>query len=81
MTGKKLGDDAVDHVHGNRLIRLADAEAVATFAKDPATHEERLDFIIADAERGDYPLDTCVVAGSASSTTRSRMKSSSAIGW
>ena len=65
VTGKKLGDDAVDHVHGNRLIRLADAEAVAAFAKDPATHEERLDFIIADTERDDYPLDTCVVAGSA----------------
>ena len=65
VTGKKLGDDAIDHVHGNRLIRLADADAVAAFAKDTATHEERLDFIIADAERDNYPLDTCVVAGSA----------------
>jgi hypothetical protein len=63
VTGKKLGDDAVDHVHGNRLIRLADAEAIAAFNKDTATHEERLDFIIADAERDDYPLNTCVVAG------------------
>ena len=65
VTGKPLGDEAVDHVYGNRLIRLADADTIAAFTADALTYEERLDFIIADAERDDYPLDVCVVAGSA----------------
>ncbi len=65
VSGEKLGADAVDHVHNNRLVRLADADALAEFKADPETHIATLDKAAADAQRKDYPLKTCVVAGSA----------------
>ncbi|MFG0326141.1 MAG: hypothetical protein ACF8SC_02585 [Phycisphaerales bacterium JB037] len=63
VTGEKLGDDAVNHVHNNRLVRLADGEAAAAFKADPAKHLEALDRRIVDAQLASYPMDRCPVGG------------------
>jgi len=46
VTREQLGDETVNHVHNNRLVRLADAEAVAAFKANPAKHLETLDTTI-----------------------------------
>ena len=66
VTGRELGKEtaAIDHVLGNRLVRVADEAAVARLEADPDTYNQKLDRIIIEAERKDYPLTTCVVQGS-----------------
>ncbi len=63
VTGEKLGADAVNHVHNNRLVRLADAGAVAAFKADPKKHLDALDKRIIEAQLLGYPLDNCPVGG------------------
>jgi hypothetical protein len=63
VTGEKLGENAVNHVHNNRLVRLASAEAAATFKADPAKHLESLDKKIIEIQLADYPMDHCPVGG------------------
>lgn len=65
VTGETLGDKAVDHVYGTRLVRLANADAVAQFEKDPASALAKVDKALIDAQRPGYPLKTCVVTGEA----------------
>ncbi len=63
VTGEQLGESAVNHVHNNRLVRLASAEAAATFKADPAKHLEALDEKIMEIQLADYPMDNCPVGG------------------
>ncbi|MCA9299308.1 MAG: hypothetical protein KDA28_09590 [Phycisphaerales bacterium] len=63
VSGNDLGADAIDHVHNNRLVRLADAKALDTFRADPATYLGRLDKAIVKAQMRDYPMDVCPVGG------------------
>jgi hypothetical protein len=63
VTGEKLGADAVSHVHNNRLVRLANADAVAEFKADPKRHLDALDKRIIEAQLPGYPMDHCPVGG------------------
>jgi hypothetical protein len=63
VTGEKLGDDAVNHVHNNRLVRLANPKAAAAFKTDPEKHLGALDKKIVEMQLADYPMDTCPVGG------------------
>ncbi len=63
VTGQELGEDAVNHVHNNRLVRLANADAAARFAADPEKHLEALDEAIIEAQLPDYPMSKCPVGG------------------
>jgi len=63
VTGERLDDDAVNDVHNNRLVRLANADAVAAFKADPAKHLEALDKTIVELQRPGYPMDNCPVGG------------------
>jgi len=63
VTGQELGDDAINHVHNNRLVRLANREAAAAFKADPAKHLGALDKKIVEQQLPDYPMDTCPVGG------------------
>ncbi len=56
-------DIAINMVYGNRLIRLCCKMCTNEFKADPKKFIEKLDKATADAQRKDYPLDTCVVAG------------------
>jgi YHS domain-containing protein len=63
VTGEKLGDDAVDHVHNNRLVRLADADAAEAFAEHPEKYLAALDERIVELQLEDYPMEKCPVGG------------------
>lgn len=65
VTGEKLGDKAVDHVHGTRLVRLANAEAAASFKKDPAAAMAKVDKALIEAQLKTYPTKVCVVSDEA----------------
>jgi hypothetical protein len=62
-TGKKLDDKAIDHVHGTRLVRLADKDAVTAFEKDPKSAMAKVDAAWIKVLTPKYPLKTCVVSG------------------
>lgn len=64
-TGEKLGDKAIDHVYGTRLVRLASQGSIPAFEKDPKTAMAKVDTALIDAQRPAYPLKTCVVSGEA----------------
>ncbi len=63
VTGAALGKDAIDYVHGTRLVRLASKESVAGFEKDPKAALAKIDQALIDAQRKTYPLKTCLVSG------------------
>lgn len=63
VTGEKLGANAVNHVHNNRLVRLASADAVAAFKTDPKKYLDALDKRIIDSQLPGYPMDNCPVGG------------------
>ncbi|MFG0242300.1 MAG: hypothetical protein ACF8R9_05875 [Phycisphaerales bacterium JB054] len=63
VTGEKLGEEAINHVHNNRLVRLASAGAAAAFKADPAKFLEALDTKIVEVQLADYPMDNCPVGG------------------
>ena len=65
VTGETLGDKAVDHVSGTRLVRLANADAVAQFDKDPRSALAKVDKALIDAQRPSYRLKKCVVSDEA----------------
>ncbi|MBX3323882.1 MAG: hypothetical protein KF757_12930 [Phycisphaeraceae bacterium] len=58
------GEDIANNmVYGNRLLRLCCKMCEREFKADPKKFIEKLDSATADAQRKDYPFDTCVVAG------------------
>lgn len=63
VTSEKLGADTVNHIHDNRLVRLANAAAVAAFKVDPTKRLKALDEAIIDAQLPGYPMDNCPVGG------------------
>ncbi|MCH2136692.1 MAG: hypothetical protein MK101_08935 [Phycisphaerales bacterium] len=62
VTGRPLGEDTVDLVFGNRLVRLCCGQCAITFKADPAKHLKALDAALIKATpfKGD---DTCIVSG------------------
>ncbi len=67
VTGESLVEDGEDvginMVYNNRLVRLCCTMCKKEFKADPAKFMEQLDKQVADAQRADYPIDTCVVGG------------------
>lgn len=55
-------DIAINMVYGNRLVRLCCKMCAREFKAEPKKFVEKLDQAAADAQREDYPLNTCVVA-------------------
>jgi YHS domain-containing protein len=56
-------DIAINMVYGNRLVRLCCKMCEREFKADPKKFIAKLDKAAADAQRKDYPMDTCAVAG------------------
>ncbi len=56
-------DIANDMVYGNRLVRLCCQMCERQFMADPKKYIEKLDKAVAEEQRKDYPLDSCIVAG------------------
>lgn len=67
VSGEPLIEDgkdvAINMVYGNRLVRLCCTMCEREFRADPRKFIAMLDRAAADAQRKDYPLTTCVVAG------------------
>lgn len=68
VSGRALGGEdgptGVEVVHRNRLVRLCGDACVDEFGRTPARFLAMLDRAAAAAQRPDYPLQTCIVAGS-----------------
>jgi len=68
VSGEPLTEDgedtAINIVYNNRLVRLCCKMCKSQFKDDSVAFIGKLDKAVADAQRKDYPLDTCVVAGS-----------------
>lgn len=67
VSGEPLVEDGEDIannvIYGNRLVRLCCKMCEKEFKADPAKYIAKLDKAAADAQREDYPMDTCAVAG------------------
>lgn len=67
VSGEPLLEDgediATNIVYGNRLVRLCCKMCEREFNADLKKFITKLDKATSDAQRQDYPLDTCVVAG------------------
>jgi YHS domain-containing protein len=65
VSGKSITGDVkpVEHIYGNRLVRLLDRESVVAFAKAPRKYMAKLDRAVVAAQKAAYPLTTCVVSG------------------
>lgn len=65
VTGEKLGTmgDSINYVHQNRLVRLCCADCKSKMAADPQKYLAPLNQAVADAQKDNYPLATCVVSG------------------
>lgn len=63
VSGKKLGDGAVDYVYNNRLVRFCCPACIETLKKDPNKYLTKLDEAVVAKQKPSYPLDRCVVSG------------------
>lgn len=63
VTGEKLGDDTINMIYKNRLVRLNNQESVAKFNEDPGAYLAKVDEAVVEKQDADYPIDTCVISG------------------
>lgn len=56
-------DIAINQVVNNRLVRVCCKMCKRKLAKEPAEFLKALDAAVIEAQRENYPMDTCVVAG------------------
>lgn len=63
ISGEKLGEGAVNYVHGTYLIRFCCKDCVASFKKSPDATMKKLETAYIASQRAKYPLDTCIVSG------------------
>lgn len=65
MEGHEMGDDAVNMIYKNRLVRFCCEGCIADFEEDPEKYLQRLDQAAAFQQGVEYPLAECAVAGHA----------------
>jgi YHS domain-containing protein len=63
VTGEKLADDAITHVHEQRQLRFNSEKNVETFTADPAKYLKAVDAKLVEMQKEHYPLKTCPVSG------------------
>ncbi len=63
VSGKPLGDNAVNFVYRNRLFRLCCPDCREKIRKDPASFFSKLDRAVVRKQRPTYPLEHSVVSG------------------
>jgi hypothetical protein len=61
--GLDEGGEPVEMVYGTRYVKLCCDGCIEDFKANAAEYFETIDAAIADAQRDDYPLDTCVISG------------------
>jgi YHS domain-containing protein len=63
VTGEKLADDAITHVHEQRQLRFNSEKNVETFMADPTKYLKAIDAKLVEMQKEHYPLTTCPVSG------------------
>lgn len=63
VTGEKLTDEAVAHVHQHRQFRFNSQKNVETFMADPAKYVKQVDAKLIEMQKPYYPLKTCPITG------------------
>jgi hypothetical protein len=63
VSGETLGPKAVNLIHFNRLVRLADRNQAQKFRSDPDTYLAKLDAAVIEKQNADYPLKKCPISG------------------
>jgi len=58
--GDELGDDAIDMVYRNRLVRFCCKMCAKKFKADPVAYLAKLDKATIAQQRASYPIDTCL---------------------
>lgn len=62
VSDKALEATAIDHAYGTRLVRLASAEEVAAFEKNPAPAMAKIDKALIEAQLAGYAMKNCPVS-------------------
>ena len=65
VSGRKLGDNAVNHVAGNQLVRLCCKGCVDGFNDNKDKYLLQIDEMVVKTQSKDYPLKTCPVSDEA----------------
>lgn len=60
---EESGDEVIDYVFGNRLVRFCCKPCRPKFLEDPDTYLARMDAALIAQQLPSYPLKTCVVSG------------------
>ena len=63
VTGDPLGDEPIDIVHNNRLVRFSSQMSAQKFFRDADGFLAKLDEAVIAAQVESYPIDTCVITG------------------
>lgn len=63
VSGDALGDEPIDVVHNNRLVRFSSQMSAQKFYRAPDSYLAKLDEAVIAAQVESYPLDTCVITG------------------
>ena len=63
VTGEKLTNEAISHVHEKRHLRFNSEKNVETFKADPAKYVKDVDAKLAEMQKEYYPLKSCPVSG------------------
>ncbi len=63
ISGKPLGANAKEMLHGNRLVRLCCPMCIKAFEKNPAAIMAKLDKALMDKQRPGYALKNCPLSG------------------
>jgi YHS domain-containing protein len=65
VSGEELGSmgDPVEHLVGNRLVRLCCESCLDKIAANPATYIAKLDAAVVAQQSADYPAQTCPISG------------------
>lgn len=63
VTGEKLTDDAITHIHEQRQMRFNSEKNLETFKAEPAKYLKAVDAKLVEMQKEHYPLKTCPVSG------------------
>lgn len=63
ISGDELGDEPIDYVYENRLVRLCCEMCIDTFLKSPDAYLAKLNAAVIAEQMADYPITTCPIAG------------------
>ena len=62
ISGDALGDEPINYIYENRLVRLCCAMCIETFLKNPEAYLATLNEAVVAEQMANYPITTCPIA-------------------